>query len=237
MGEDVVAIFHGRVAGEAGFVQPLVARLSVLKVSEPPAARRGVLLGILDHELDIHGGPDNERLSAGEWTGQDFVVVFRRGTSPMKRGNDGAVWERERPFLKGLESYIVTELSAQLVGLAWYEELVHGDHFPIAVSGGDFDSVDRGGVPIGLSRCVGNVGDNSGKGCNCNQQKSDSFHDSSFHSSTSLNSPALEYSVPSNSNAMGRVGRSSKQTSQMVFSLGTIECSALDAMSERKGEK
>jgi hypothetical protein len=42
--EDKVAIFRGRVAGETGFVQRLVARLSVLKVSEPPAARRGVLL-------------------------------------------------------------------------------------------------------------------------------------------------------------------------------------------------
>jgi hypothetical protein len=31
----------------------------------------------------------------------------------MYRGNDGAVWERERPFLKGLDRYIVTELSAR----------------------------------------------------------------------------------------------------------------------------
>ena len=44
MGEPIVAIFRRRVAGEADLVQRLVARLSVRKVSEPPAARRGVLL-------------------------------------------------------------------------------------------------------------------------------------------------------------------------------------------------
>ena len=42
-GEDIVAIFRRRVAGEAGLVQRLVARLSARKVSEPPAACRGVL--------------------------------------------------------------------------------------------------------------------------------------------------------------------------------------------------
>src|SRR5271170_3379621 len=54
MGEDIVAIFRRRVAREAGLVQCLVARLSVLEVSEPPAARLGILLGVLYHDLDIH---------------------------------------------------------------------------------------------------------------------------------------------------------------------------------------
>jgi hypothetical protein len=72
----------------------------------------------------------------------------------MNRGNDGAVWERERPFLKGLDRYIVAELSAQLVALACDQKVVHGDQFPIAVSGGDFDSVDRGGVSIGLCQTM-----------------------------------------------------------------------------------
>ncbi len=44
MGENIVVIFGGRVAGEAGLVQRLVAWLSAHKVSKPPAARRGVLL-------------------------------------------------------------------------------------------------------------------------------------------------------------------------------------------------
>jgi len=43
MSEDKVAIFGRFVAGEAGFVQRLVARFAVLKVTEPPSARRGVL--------------------------------------------------------------------------------------------------------------------------------------------------------------------------------------------------
>src|SRR5271165_157169 len=127
MGEDVVAIFRRGVAGEAGLVQGLVARLSVLKVSEAPTARGGVLLGVLDHELNIHGGADKEGLSAGEFTGQGFVVVWRGDTSPMNGGNDGAVRERARPFSKGLDGYVVAELSAQLVGLTRYQELVHGD--------------------------------------------------------------------------------------------------------------
>ena len=41
-GEDIIAIFRRRVAGEAGIVQRLAARFAVGKVSEPPAARRGV---------------------------------------------------------------------------------------------------------------------------------------------------------------------------------------------------
>jgi hypothetical protein len=43
MGENKVARFGKLVAGEAGFVHRLVGRFAVLKVSEPPAARRGVL--------------------------------------------------------------------------------------------------------------------------------------------------------------------------------------------------
>jgi hypothetical protein len=41
--ENEVVSFGRLVAAEAGFVQCLVARFSVLKVTEPPAARRGVL--------------------------------------------------------------------------------------------------------------------------------------------------------------------------------------------------
>jgi len=35
----------------------------------------------------------------------------------MQRGNDCAVWERQLPFLKGLDRYLVAELGAQLVEL------------------------------------------------------------------------------------------------------------------------
>jgi hypothetical protein len=61
----------------------------------------------------------------------------------MNRRNDGAVGERERPFLEGLDRYIVAELSAQLLAHAGEMELLHGDQLPIAVSGGDLDAIEE----------------------------------------------------------------------------------------------
>jgi hypothetical protein len=91
----------------------------------------------------------------------------------MNRGNDGAVWERERPFLEGPDGYIVADLSAQLLAHAGEMELLHGDQLPIAVSGGDLDAIDRrgvrGGVSTGLSRGVRPVEDNASHAYNCQQ--------------------------------------------------------------------
>jgi hypothetical protein len=42
MGEDIVPSFGRFVARKAGFEQRLVGRLAIFKLSEPPAARRGV---------------------------------------------------------------------------------------------------------------------------------------------------------------------------------------------------
>src|SRR5262249_5603252 len=53
--EHEVAICGRLVAGEAGFVQRLVARFAVLEVGESPAAGRCVLFRVLDHELNILG--------------------------------------------------------------------------------------------------------------------------------------------------------------------------------------
>ena len=47
MSENVVVSFGRHVTGEAGLAQRPVARLFAYKVSEPPAARRGILLGFL----------------------------------------------------------------------------------------------------------------------------------------------------------------------------------------------
>ena len=44
----------------------------------------------------------------------------------MNRSDDGAVWEWNLPILKGFDGYVVAELGAQLVGLACYQEVVHG---------------------------------------------------------------------------------------------------------------
>ena len=74
-----------RVAGEAGFHQSVVANRAVfVEMTEDPAARRGVLFGVLDHKLDVRGGPRNERLGAAE----DFVVFVRRRVTPVQGGND-----------------------------------------------------------------------------------------------------------------------------------------------------
>src|SRR5262249_60342087 len=52
----------------------------------------------------------------------------------------------------------------------------HGDQPPVAVSGGNFNSEDRGGLPIGLSRCAGHVGEHAGERYNCNQHENDPSH-------------------------------------------------------------
>src|ERR1700683_459777 len=110
MREHIVAIFRRYVAREAGLVQRRVARFSILKISESPAARRRVLLCVLHHELRIHGRPDNKGLRAGKWTVQDAVIVFRRDASPMNRRDDASVWEGNRPFFKRLGRYFVAQL-------------------------------------------------------------------------------------------------------------------------------
>src|SRR5271163_1856982 len=115
-------------------------------------------------------------MSAGEWNVQNFVVVLRRDATPMNCGNDGAVRERERPFLKGLDRYVVADLSAQLLAHTREMELFHGDQLPVAVSGRDFDSVYRGDLFISGSSRTGGEGDNTSHGCNCNHQEGNPFH-------------------------------------------------------------
>ena len=48
------------MAGEARVVLRRVRRLPVDESAEPPAARRGILLGVLDHDLNHGGGPRHE---------------------------------------------------------------------------------------------------------------------------------------------------------------------------------
>src|ERR1700730_13598421 len=74
-----------RVTREAGFHQSVVAKRAVfVEVAEAPAPRRGVLVGILDLELDIRRGPRNERLI----TAKDLVVFLRRHERIVNGGND-----------------------------------------------------------------------------------------------------------------------------------------------------
>src|SRR5215831_19863624 len=89
--EDEIASLGGLVTGKTGLVQRLVSRFATGEVGESPAASRGVLLRVLDHELNIHGGTGNERseAGAGKAARQDFVVLCRRRFIPMQRGNNG----------------------------------------------------------------------------------------------------------------------------------------------------
>src|SRR5262245_42515730 len=70
-GKDIIAVFCGFVAGEAGFVQGFVAGSAVREVSVSPTTAPGILLRVLDHELNVHGRPGNERLesSSGKASG------------------------------------------------------------------------------------------------------------------------------------------------------------------------
>src|ERR1700739_2682633 len=69
----------------------LVDRVAACKLSESPAGGRGVVFGVLDHELNIPGLPCNERL----FTAKDFVVFFRPNVAPGQPGNDCAIRERK----------------------------------------------------------------------------------------------------------------------------------------------
>src|SRR5262249_42751505 len=63
---------------------------------------------------------------------------------------------------------------AQIVEVAFF--MGHGDQPPVAVSGGNFESEDRGGLFIGLSGCGGHGGDRAGERCNCNQRENNPSH-------------------------------------------------------------
>jgi hypothetical protein len=93
MGKDKVPSFGRLVARKTGFVHRLVGRFAVFELTEPPAAGRGVFSGVLDHQLNINGGPGNERL----FTVKDFVVFLRRDVTPGQPDNNCAVRER-KPF-------------------------------------------------------------------------------------------------------------------------------------------
>ena len=75
MRKDVVASLDGFVTREAGFELRIVERFAILiKLSEPPARRRGVLFRVLDHELQVplRSRSGNEGLGAAK----DLVVLL-----------------------------------------------------------------------------------------------------------------------------------------------------------------
>src|SRR5579871_1736411 len=129
------------MTGKAGVHQRGVARLAILKVAKPPPARRRVPFRVLDHELNIHGGPGDEGLSSREWTGEDVIVHLRGDPIPMQRCNDRAVRKRWLPFLERVDRDVVAELDAKLVDFTG-QQLVYGDHLPVAISLRDLGEED-----------------------------------------------------------------------------------------------
>src|SRR5215471_15649433 len=89
LSKDEVVIFGRYVAGEARVHQLHVAGFTVGKITEAPAAGRGIFRRILHHELYVHARAGNERLnpSAGKTFGQNFVIILRSCFIPMQRGN------------------------------------------------------------------------------------------------------------------------------------------------------
>jgi hypothetical protein len=75
MGEDKVASYDMLVAGEAGFVHRLVGRFAVFELTEPPAACRGVFSRVLDHQLNVNGGPATK-----DWSRPKTLLFSSDGT-------------------------------------------------------------------------------------------------------------------------------------------------------------
>ena len=90
----------------------------------------------------------------------------------MQRGNDRAIREAQNPVAKGLDRKIVPNWAAQLLELAsstrqlLARQLLNGNQAPVTISVGDFNSIDRCGVSIGLSGCGPHVGCDTGDCCN-----------------------------------------------------------------------
>src|SRR5216683_2396195 len=143
-GEDKVTSFGLIVTREASFHQSLVARFAVFEVSEPPASRRGVLCGVLDHKLNVRGRAGNERLGSAK----DFVVFLRWDVTVVQSRNDCTVRERNLALAIGLNRYIVAQNGSKTVEVAFF--VGHGDQLPVAVSGGNIGYENRGGLCIGV---------------------------------------------------------------------------------------
>jgi hypothetical protein len=66
VGENKVSSFDRLVTRKAGFVHRFVGRFAIFELGVSPAAGRGVFSRVLDHQLNINGGPGNERLSTAK---------------------------------------------------------------------------------------------------------------------------------------------------------------------------
>src|SRR5690349_11066769 len=98
--EDEVTTLGDLMTGKAGLVHRLGCRLAVVELGKAPAAGRGELRGVLDHELDAvlglarHGG-----LRGAE----GLRALRQRVVAPGETGDDAAVRIRELALPRSLE--------------------------------------------------------------------------------------------------------------------------------------
>src|SRR5215813_7491781 len=105
-GEHQVALFHLLVAREAGLHERVVNWFAVaVEMTEPPTTSRGVLLGVLDHELNVGRIAGHKRLL----TAEGFVVLCRGDESVVQCGNDSAVRKRKFPVAVCLDRDVVAQ--------------------------------------------------------------------------------------------------------------------------------
>src|SRR5262245_47090270 len=93
----------------------------------------------------------------------------------MQRGNDCAVREWELPFAKGFYCNVIAQLGAQLLEFV-SRQLLDRDQAPVAVTCGNFDPVDWGGVSVTLSQRGSHVENAVGHRSGSSRQTSDAFH-------------------------------------------------------------
>ena len=145
MSEDKVASFGRLVAGKA-VLRHHVDGFTIAKLSEPPAAGRGVFSRVFDHELNVRGQAGDERLGMAK----DFIIFLRRDITPREPGNNCAVRERKCSISIRLDRYVVAENGAYIVETALF--MGYGNQSPIAVTRWKFAAEDKSAPVIG-ARC------------------------------------------------------------------------------------
>src|SRR5262245_66034903 len=86
----------------------LVARFAILvELRVPPPAGRGVLLRVLDHELEV--GLRRVAGDEGLVTAEGLVVLLRRNVLPGDPADDRAFGERELSTPVGADRLVVPE--------------------------------------------------------------------------------------------------------------------------------
>src|SRR5579862_3300931 len=166
------------VTGETGFHGRRGGGFAIYEGSESPSASRGVLRGVLDHELNVRGGTCDERLGLAK----DFVVFLRRDVAVVQSRDDCAFGEWKLSFAVGFDRHIVTQNGSNAVEVALL--VGDGDQLPVAVSGWNGRYEDGGARNIGVESHGHRKRGNTCQHYDGNQQPGNAFHSSLLQRST-----------------------------------------------------